>query len=80
MTLEAFLSHKPVVTASDAGGPLEFVEHDVSGLVCEPDAEAFAAAFNALTNTARARALGDAGHERARAVTWDGVIETLVDG
>ena len=80
VTLEAFLARKPVVTASDAGGPLEFVEHNVSGLVCDPDAEAFAAAFNALGDKARARTLGDAGHERARAVTWDGVIEALVDG
>ena len=80
VTLEAFLARKPVVTASDSGGPLEFVEHDVSGLVCDPDAEAFAVAFNALGDKARARALGEAGHERARAVTWEGVIETLVDG
>ena len=80
VTLEAFLARKPVVTASDAGGPLEFVEHDVSGFICDPDAEAFAAAFNALGDKAHARALGDAGHERARAVTWDGVIEALVDG
>ena len=80
VTLEAFLARKPVVTASDSGGPLEFVEHDVSGFICDPDAEAFAAAFNALGDKAHARALGDAGHERARAVTWDGVIEALVDG
>ena len=82
VTLEAFLARKPVVTASDAGGPLEFVEHDVSGLVCDPDPEAFAAAFNALGDKARARAraLGEAGHARARTVTWDGVIKALVDG
>ena len=27
VTLEAFLARKPVVTTTDAGGPLEFVEH-----------------------------------------------------
>ena len=80
VTLEAFLARKPVVTASDSGGPLEFVEHDVSGVICDPDAEAFAAAFNALGDKVHARALGDAGHERARAVTWDGVLAALVDG
>ena len=80
VTLEAFLARKPIVTASDSGGPLEFVEHDVSGVICDPNAEAFAAAFNALGDKAHARALGDAGHERARAVTWEAVIETLVDG
>ncbi len=78
VTLEAFLARKPVVTATDSGGTLAFVADGVSGLVCEPDAEAFAAAFNALTDRRRAAALGAAGRERAAAVTWDGVIEKLV--
>ncbi len=34
VTLESFLSHKPVITTTDAGGPLEFVEHETSGFVC----------------------------------------------
>ena len=80
VTLEAFLARKPVITASDSGGPLEFVEHEVSGFVCDPDAPAFAAAFNALADTARARELGEAGYERARTVTWDRVVERLVGG
>ncbi|MDP9491373.1 MAG: glycosyltransferase family 4 protein, partial [Actinomycetota bacterium] len=33
---EAFLSEKPVVTTSDAGGPLEVVSDRVSGVVCAP--------------------------------------------
>ena len=33
VTLEAFLARKPVVTTTDAGGPLEFVEDGVTGLV-----------------------------------------------
>ena len=79
VTLEAFLSHKPVVTTVDAGGPLEFVEHETNGLVCEPSAEAIAAAVNRLAadKTFAAR-LGDAGYDRARLVTWHGVIEKLV--
>lgn len=80
VTLEAFLARKPVVTTSDSGGPLEFVEHDVSGIVCEPEAHALAAALNTLVDEARARALGEAGRERASSVTWDGVIESLVSG
>lgn len=79
-TLEAFLARKPVVTATDSGGTLAFVEDGVSGLVCEPHAEAVGAAFNALADRKRAAALGDAGHARAAAVTWDGVIEKLVRG
>lgn len=79
VTLEAFLSHKPVVTATDSGGPNEFVVDGVNGFVCEPAPEAFAGAINALArNPRRSAALGDAGYERARLVTWDGVIEKLL--
>jgi glycosyltransferase involved in cell wall biosynthesis len=79
VTLESFLSHKPVITTTDAGGPLEFVEHGTNGFVCEPTADALASAVNALAadKTLAAR-LGGAGYERARRVTWDGVIEKLV--
>jgi len=79
VTLEAFLARKPVVTALDSGGTLEFVEDGVNGFVCGPDPTAVAAAFSRLhADRARARSLGDAGYDRARLVTWDGVIEKLV--
>jgi glycosyltransferase involved in cell wall biosynthesis len=80
VTLESFLSGKPVVTTTDSGGPLEFVEHDTNGLICEPTGEAIAAAINRLASQKSVAArLGAAGYERARLVTWDGVIEKLVD-
>ena len=80
VTLEAFLARKPVVTARDSGGPLEFVEDGTNGAICEPAAEALAAAVNRYAaDRARAAAHGDAGFERARLVTWDGVIERLLD-
>ena len=81
VTLESFLARKPVITTTDAGGPLEFVEDGINGFVTEPVPESLAAAVNQLTaNRARAASLGDAGYERARLVTWDGVIEKLVQG
>jgi glycosyltransferase involved in cell wall biosynthesis len=80
VTLEAFLARKPVITAGDSGGPLEFVEHDVNGAICEPTAEAMAAAVNRYAADRRlAQAHGEAGHARASLVTWDGVIERLLD-
>ena len=42
-TLEAFLAAKPVVTARDSGGTLEFVRDGENGFVVEPDAAAIAA-------------------------------------
>jgi glycosyltransferase involved in cell wall biosynthesis len=79
VTLEGFLAHKPVVTASDSGGPLEFVEHGVTGLVSDPDPEALGSALAQLASGARlAASLGDAGYDRAKMITWEGVIERLV--
>lgn len=79
ITLEAFLSRKPVVTTRDAGGPLEFVEDGVTGLIADPTPESIGAAVNRLADDRRlAQALGDAGHDRARTITWDGVVERLL--
>ena len=80
VTLEAFLARKPVVTATDSGGALAFVEDGVTGFVCTPTAEALAVAFNALADRTRAAALGDAGRARAADITWNGVVEKLVQG
>ena len=79
VTLEAFLARKPVITCTDSGGPNEFVVDGVNGFVCAPNGEALAEAVNRLAgDTARAAAMGDAGHDVARHITWDGVIEKLV--
>jgi glycosyltransferase involved in cell wall biosynthesis len=79
VTLEAFLAAKPVITTTDAGGPNEFVIDGVNGRVTEPDPAALGDAIAALdADRARAAAMGEAGYERARTVTWTGVIEQLV--
>jgi glycosyltransferase involved in cell wall biosynthesis len=79
VTLEAFLSGKPVITTTDAGGPTEFVVDGVNGRVTPPDPEALGEAIRFLAgDTRRASSLGDAGYERARQITWSGVVEALV--
>ena len=79
VTLEAFLSRKPVVTATDSGGPNEFVADGVNGFVRAPEPEAFAEAVNTLArDKRRAASMGEAGYDRARTVTWDGVVEKLL--
>ena len=76
---EAFLSSKPVVTTTDAGGPLEIVHDRQTGLVCEPRAEALAAACAWLRDhPEEARAWGGAGRAIAERVTWDGAIVRLL--
>ena len=79
VTLEGFLARRPVVTTTDAGGPLEFVADGVNGLVVAPEAAAIGSAIARLHADRRAAAqLGDAGFERASAITWSGVVERLV--
>jgi glycosyltransferase involved in cell wall biosynthesis len=76
---EAFLSQKPVVTTSDAGGPLDVVADRKTGLVCEPRAESIADACRFLrAHAAETKAWGRAGKEVAERVTWDHVVGRLL--
>jgi glycosyltransferase involved in cell wall biosynthesis len=77
---EAFLSHKPVITTRDAGGPLEVVEDGRTGLVCEADPDAIADACSWLAeHRDQARNFGRAGGERAQRVTWEAAIDRLLE-
>jgi glycosyltransferase involved in cell wall biosynthesis len=77
---EAFLAERPVVTTHDAGGPLEVVIDRENGIVCEPAPRAVAEAFAWLAaNPDQARARGRAGKRRAEQVTWDSVVDRLVE-
>ena len=79
ITLEAFLSHKAVITTTDAGGPNEFVLDGVNGYSCAPDPAELGDAMARLDADRRlAASLGEAGYDRARTITWSGVIERLV--
>jgi glycosyltransferase involved in cell wall biosynthesis len=76
---EAFLSEKPVLTTTDAGGPLDVVRDRVTGLVVAPTADELARACVWLHEHAdEARMLGRAGRDVARAVTWDACIDRLL--
>jgi glycosyltransferase involved in cell wall biosynthesis len=81
VTVEAFLSRKPVVTTADAGGPLEFVTHGETGLVSEPAPEALAAAIDELFSmpAAALRDMGARGEARVADITWDHVIDRLTE-
>ena len=76
---ESFLSGKPVITASDAGGPLEVVHDGSTGRVVAPEAAAVAAAVVWLRDHPdEAAAYGRAGHAVAAEVTWDRAIGRLL--
>jgi glycosyltransferase involved in cell wall biosynthesis len=76
---ESFLSGKPVITATDAGGPLEVVHDGSTGRVVDPDGAAVAAAAVWLRDHPDdAAAFGSAGHAIAAEVTWDRAIGRLL--
>jgi glycosyltransferase involved in cell wall biosynthesis len=79
VTLQAFLAGKPVVTAEDAGGVLEWVEDGVTGLVTDGSAEAIGAAVDRLAgDRALAERLGAAGRERVAGLGWRPVVRELL--
>lgn len=83
VTLEAMLSHKPVVTAADSGGPLEFVSEERGGYVVEPVAASLGQALDSIwTDRVRAAQIGEQGYQRYREldIGWDRVIARLTDG
>ena len=77
--LEAFLSEKPVLTTTDAGGPLEVVADGATGLVVSPEAGELARAAGWLREHREdAATLGRAGQAVAAMVTWDRAIGRLL--
>jgi glycosyltransferase involved in cell wall biosynthesis len=80
VTLEAFNSRKPVLTASDSGGVLEFVEDGQTGHVASPESpEQFANHMDRLyADRALCQRLGEAAYEKVRGITWDYTIERLL--
>jgi len=78
-TLEAFFAGKPVVTTTDAGGVLEFVEDGATGFVVEPEPAAIAGRIDDLfEDRSLCERMGTEGRDRVRQrVTWDKAIAAL---
>ncbi|MBD3413750.1 MAG: glycosyltransferase [Candidatus Aminicenantes bacterium] len=82
ITLEAFLSKKPVITASDSGGPLEFVENQKNGIILQmPDEKELAQSIQKLFfDESKCRVMGEYGYQKVKHISWDHVIKTLIPG
>ncbi len=78
VTVEAFLARKPVISVTDAGGVLEFLQDGVNGFVGQPNARALGDAIDRLWDAReRASELGANGYERVKDITWDKVAAAL---
>ncbi|HEX6458349.1 MAG TPA: glycosyltransferase family 4 protein [Thermoleophilaceae bacterium] len=78
-TLQAFCAGKPVITASDSGGVLEWVEDGVTGIVTDGGAAGVASAIDSLAaDRELARRMGEAGRQRVENLGWERVVERLL--
>ena len=80
VTLEGMLSAKPIITCTDAGGPLEFVRHQETGLITEPTPNSLASAMDEIwENRSWAAGLGITGKKYYQSlnITWSKVVEKL---
>lgn len=82
ITLEAYLSKKPVITALDSGGPLEFVRHNENGIILKSfEAKDIAAAIESLFfDKSKCESWGKKGFHQVKEIGWESVIQSLVFG
>jgi glycosyltransferase involved in cell wall biosynthesis len=78
ITVESFLAHKPVITAADSGGVIEFARDMENGVICSLEAEELANKIEYLfNNKSLCREMGERGYEQVKDLSWDRVIDRL---
>jgi glycosyltransferase involved in cell wall biosynthesis len=80
VTMESYLSRKPVITCTDSGGTGALVKEDVTGRLAAPEPRALAAAMDGLfADRQKARRMGEAGYDLVQSlrINWDNVMEKL---
>ena len=79
ITVEAMLSHKPVIVCTDSGEPARLVQNGRSGFIVQPDPIEIAGAMSRLASDRElARGLGQLAHQSAPPQSWDKITETLL--
>lgn len=79
ITLEAFLSHKPVITTWDAGGVLEFAENGVNAMISEPIPQKIGESIQFLnSHLESAKELGEEGYKKVKDITWDKALDRIL--
>ena len=71
---------KPVITAKDSGGPLEFVDNGINGFVVEPNAKEIAEVFDKVAKSSVLSVeLGLQSKNKLveMNITWENVVKEL---
>lgn len=78
VTLESFMSKKPIITCNDSGGVLEFVKKNESGFITDCSPEEIGECFEKLFhNKQLAIDMGEIGYSSVKDISWDHVIDEL---
>lgn len=82
VTVEAFLCRKPVLTTDDAGGVLEFVTHNETGIVSRPDQESVTEALITIAQGGKTlcERLGMTAFDLVSQlhINWDDTLKALI--
>jgi glycosyltransferase involved in cell wall biosynthesis len=80
-TIEAFHAFKPVITSDDSGEVERIVSQTQSGWVSASSPFALAESLRECfaESSDRLKSMASAGYELARGITWDNVIQNLVE-
>jgi len=79
VTIESMKSKKPVITCSDSGSPLEFVEHNQTGLIAEPNPKSIANQLLILIkDKQKAKRMGNQAFKKVKDINWKETIKKLV--
>jgi glycosyltransferase involved in cell wall biosynthesis len=79
-TIEAFLAKKPVITCHDSGEVATIVNNTQSGFVVDNEPKAVADVIKELysLSPSQLEKMAQNGHEFAKSISWDKVLEKLV--
>lgn len=79
ITVEAMQCGRPVLTASDSGGPTELIEDGVNGVIAAPDAQSLGAAIARLAaDPAGIARMGARAQDTAAAIHWQAFGDWLL--
>ena len=82
VTLEAMQAAKPVITCTDSGGPLEFVDHNETGFIVSPCAQEIAEVIDLFSSNSNvAKRFGCYALEKYNSLnlSWIRVVEAMLN-
>lgn len=79
ITIEAMGAGRCILTTSDSGGPLEFVDHQRTGYIAQPNVASLAQGFRSLcANPQATLAMGQASLAKVAHISWQATARALL--